>query len=301
MQIRNDYSEFSNWRRLRSIIQKGIDEKTEALHTNYRELEASYVEEKNRNQDLIDSMYYARLIQQALLPPNSRFKEVFPESFIIYEPKELIGGDFYWVYSDDEADYVAVGDCVGHGVPGAMLSVLNSSLLNDIVGQKGLRSPNEILAELDRTLVDLFSMNQSTSHVSDSVDIILCRYERSTQILEFSGAKRPLIVIRNQEVLKYNGDRFSVAGWQAEKHRDYHLQAIQLHHGDGIFLFSDGVTDQFGGPNGKKLNTNRWNQLLLTVSTLTGVRQEEILREAITRWMGNQEQVDDITVIGMSF
>lgn len=255
----------------------------------------------NKNKEIVDSIQYARLIHQAILPKQRHFDRAFKESFHIYQPKDIIGGDFYWVTNVDELSYVILGDCTGHGVPGALLSILGYSLLNYIVHGKNILSCKDIITELDQRVIDSFHMAQEERFNNDWIDISICCYNNKTNMLEFSGAMQSLYLIRNENLFEYKGNKFPVAGWQIESKRNFKSHFIDIYKNDTIYILSDGLSDQFGGPQNKKFNIRRLKELLLSVSKLSMDKQKEMILHIFNKWKGDQEQVDDISLIGIKF
>lgn len=255
----------------------------------------------NKNKEIVDSIQYARLIHQAILPKQRHFDRAFNNSFYIYQPKDIIGGDFYWVTKVDDLSYVVLGDCTGHGVPGALLSVLGHSLLNYIVHGKNILSCKEIITELDQRVIDSFHMAQEERFNNDWMDISICCYNNKTRILEFSGAMQSLYLIRENNLFEYEGNKFPVAGWQIETERNFISHQIKIQKNDTIYILSDGISDQFGGPKNKKFNRRRLKELLLTVSKINMEKQKEMILHVLNKWKGNEEQVDDISLIGIGF
>lgn len=270
------------------------------LKTN-EDLKRANIHLNSKNKEIVDSIQYARLIHQAILPKQRHFDRAFKESFYIYQPKDFIGGDFYWVTKVEELSYIILGDCTGHGVPGALLSVLGHSLLNYIVHGKNILSCKEIITELDQKVIDSFHMAQEERFNNDWMDISICCYNNKTNILEFSGAMQSLYLIRNENLFEYEGNKFPVAGWQIESERNFISHFINIQKNDIIYLLSDGLSDQFGGPQNKKFNRRRLKELLLSVSNLNMDKQKEMILHVFNKWKGNEEQVDDVCLIGIKF
>lgn len=246
---------------------------------------------------ITDSIHYSKLIQQALLP-NEKYKEFLPHSFVLFKPRDIISGDFYWFKKISDIIYLAVGDCTGHGIPGAMLSVLAISSLNEIVIDKN-DSPAKILDKLrDRIKNNLNQDKEQVSNNRDGLDIGIIKLDEN-QKLEYAGAFNPLFIIRKNELIQYYGDRQPIALYDLEESFTNH--EIDIHTDDQIYLFSDGYPDQFGGDKNKKLKYRLFKELLMEVSQLPINEQKNKLESFFVNWKGEQEQTDDVTIVGIKF
>lgn len=249
------------------------------------------VEEKNR--EILDSITYAKRIQSAILPPDRVVKEYLEDSFILYKPKDIVAGDFYWLEALDGKILFAAADCTGHGVPGAMVSVVCNNGLNRSVREHGLTDPGEILNRTREIVKEEF--DKSDDNVKDGMDIALCCLEGNT--LKYAGANNPLWIIRNGELLEIKADKLPVSTYVfVEK---YTTHTIELQPGDTIYLFSDGYADQFGGERGKKMKARAFKEKLLSIQGLSMSDQRRTIDEAFEAWRGDLEQVDDVCVIGV--
>ncbi len=249
------------------------------------------VEEKNR--EILDSINYAKRIQAAILPPDKLVKEYLQNSFIIYKPKDIVAGDFYWMEHKDDKIIFAAADCTGHGVPGAMVSVICNNGLNRAVREHGLTDPGKILDKAREIVVEEFA--KSEDDVNDGMDIAICSLYKNT--LEFAGANNPLWIVRNQEIIEYKGDKQPIGKF--DNPIPYATHKIELQKGDTIYIFSDGYTDQFGGDKGKKFKAANFKELLLSVQKEDMQTQKEIIDKAFAEWKGNLEQIDDVCIIGV--
>lgn len=274
---------------INDLLKSNEDLKQANLHLN------------NKNKEIVDSIQYARLIHQAILPKQRHFDRAFNSSFFIYQPKDIIGGDFYWVTKVEDLSFVVLGDCTGHGVPGALLSVLGHSLLNYIILGKNILSCKDIITELDQRVIDSFHMSHEERFNNDWIDISICCFNNKTGILEFSGAMQSIYLVRNGNLFEFEGNKFPVAGWQIEKERNFTSHQIELQKNDIIYLLSDGFSDQFGGPLNKKFNRRRLKQMLLSVAKHPMELQKEMIIHVFNKWKGNEEQVDDVSLIGIKF
>jgi serine phosphatase RsbU (regulator of sigma subunit)/ligand-binding sensor domain-containing protein len=260
------------------------------------EIQKELVEEKNK--DITDSINYASRIQQAILPIMDEIKKVLPESFVFYRPRDIVSGDFYWFVKKGKDVYIAAADCTGHGVPGAFMSMIGHTLLNEILNQKNITSTGEILTELHKQI--RISLKQDLQESRDGMDIALCKLNIETYKLEYSGAMRPLYVISDGELKEVKADKFPIGGFQEEEEvRVFNTNEIQLKKGDLFYVFSDGYADQFGGPEGKKFMVKRLKELLIKISPYDMDYQYNEVVNNFLEWLGTGEQIDDILVIGV--
>lgn len=253
---------------------------------------------ENRLAEMAQSMRYAGRLQQAILPNEVLFQEAFNDAFVMYQPKDLVSGDFYWIYTFQNQLYIAVGDCTGHGVPGALINIAGNSILRQIIKQDGISNPAEIMIHLDAELSNLFNENLTEGTTPDGMDIVLCKFDYETMIGEFCGAGRPLIQIRQGALIEFRKGKSSI-GYDPLHKKHFESIHFDIEKGDLFYLFSDGYTDQFGGDNIKKFNRKRFRQLLLSVSEMKMTRQKEELELTFSNWRGDQEQIDDVTLMGI--
>ncbi len=254
------------------------------------------VEEKNK--EITDSINYAKKIQKVILPSDERWRAVFPESFVVYKPKDIVAGDFYWLEEDETHIYAAAADCTGHGVPGAMMSVLCSTALTRVVLEEKIKEPAEILNRTREIIIH--KLKQHEDEIKDGMDICLVRINkvfRKNEIV-FAGANRPLFVAeKNKGLSVYKGDKQPVGLYYALS--DFTQQTIQLNENSIMYLFTDGYADQFGGEKNKKLGSKELTQTLGRVFELTLSEQKESLTKTFLQWKQNNEQTDDVTLIGL--
>lgn len=246
--------------------------------------------------EISDSIHYARRIQDALMPEAEQLVQLFPESFILFEPKDIVSGDFFWFHEDENSVLIAVVDCTGHGVPGAMMSVVVLKLLHEAVNEKNLVHPNEILHYLDAGIHSAFKGNNSLK-MKDGMDLALCRIEKSTKKLEFAGVYNPLYIVNEHGLRELKPDKKPIGSFLEGFH--YNNQQLELCKGDMIYLFSDGYADQFGGPRGKKFKYASFREILLSIALQKPSVQKELLLKSHLEWKGDLEQVDDICVLGI--
>lgn len=259
------------------------------------ELQKSIIEEKNKS--ITDSIRYAKNIQEAILPDVDVLNSAFKEYFIFYKPKDIVSGDFYWVASKKDKVYFAAADCTGHGVPGAFMSMIGNTLLNDIVNEKQVSLPSEILFNLREGVIRSLKQKGTEGETKDGMDIALCCLHKDRK-LEFSGANNPCWVIRHGEYMELKGDKQPI-GIYAGDARSYHTHSVQLEPDDLVYVFTDGFADQFGGEKGKKFKYKKLKELLLANFHLPLVKQQELLLATYESWRGSLEQVDDILIMGI--
>ena len=252
-----------------------------------------------KNKSITDSINYAKRIQTAMLPPQRLFKSIFTSSFVLYMPKDIVSGDFYWINKLNNKIFFAAVDCTGHGVPGAFMSIIGFELFRKITNIEGLSRPSDILNRLNEDFHVIFK-DVDNVVLRDGMDVAFCSIDKNDMILEFSGAFNPLYLIRDNKITEIKGDRFAIGLDETNfKEQTFKNHLIPIQKGDIIYIFSDGFADQFGGPDGKKYKYRRFRHLLLTLHQLPMEKQHEILENNVMEWRGEQEQVDDILVIGI--
>lgn len=251
------------------------------------------VEEKNR--EVTDSITYAKRIQDTILPQTSNINDLFSECFVLYNPRDIVSGDFYWVERQDDWIVFAAADCTGHGVPGAMVSIMCSNLLRKAIVEEKIDDPAKALDLVSDLLLE--RMNVNNEKVDDGMDISLCYWNPKTNQLKFAGAHNPLYLIRNQELLITKGDKQPIGYF--EDRVPFTCHELEVKEGDQIILFSDGLKDQFGGPKNKKYSTKRFKNILTENASLPLEVQEENLQISFQNWKGNEEQVDDVCVFSV--
>jgi serine phosphatase RsbU (regulator of sigma subunit) len=262
-------------------------------------LERQNAEITLQKKSITDSIDYAKKIQDSILPPASQITKVLPNSFILYEPKDVVSGDFYWLDSRDGYSIFAAVDCTGHGVPGALMSVVGFNLLNQAVNEMGLTKPSDIIHHLDYGVNKLLRQSDGGNTVKDGMDLALCSYDPRTKKLQYAGVFNPAYIISKGEFIQLKPDKFPIGINTDGVTDEYTNHECQLYPGDMIYLFSDGYADQFGGPVGKKYKYTRFRDLLLKINKLSCEEQKQMLRKEFMNWKGGLEQVDDILVIGM--
>jgi len=292
------------------ILEEKVEERTAEVVKQSKEIE-------RKNKDIIDSITYAKRIQDAILPSSEMFTKQLSQTFVLFQPKDIVSGDFYWLANKDNKSLFAAVDCTGHGVPGAFMSIVGYNLLDKIVGEYGTTEPDQILNELNKGVANTLRQEVASDAIKDGMDISLCSFDKETNILEYAGAYNPLYIISKNKLEVINGetiepnmvadnglmlyeikaDRFPI-GYYSEGTNSFSKHSFQLNKGDVIYLFSDGFADQFGGEKGKKFRYKQLKELLLSINHLTMEEQKIKLQEVFNNWIGEFEQVDDVIVIG---
>lgn len=253
---------------------------------------------EKKNQEMVDSINYASTIQTAILPSEEQWHKLLPDSFVLYRPKDIVSGDFYWLANRGDDVYFAVVDCTGHGVPGALMSMVGYNGLNQAVNEHGLAEPSEILNYLSQSVNESLRKAEHDDYVRDGMDVALCRLNRKTMTLQFAGAFNPLFIVRNGKELLTKGDRIAIGSMDPDK-RSFETHEEVLHPGDCVYIYSDGYADQFGGLHGKKMKTTVMRQKIVALTTLSMSEQKNGLETFLEQWQGTHDQVDDICVIGV--
>jgi len=266
-----------------------------------REVEKQRRELAIKNKNITSSIQYAKKIQEALLPSDLMFKKFLPDSFILFKPKDIVSGDFYWITERNNKIFVSAVDCTGHGVPGAFMSLIGFKILENIIIVQSIEKPSEILNILSMGIENTFHRDEEDSLLKDGMDLAFCAFDRNKKQLEYAGAFNPLYLIRDNKLIETRADRFSVGlRHELNKQNKYTNHSVSIKKGDMIYLFSDGYPDQFGGPNGKKFMYRRFRHMLLTIHKLPLQEQKDFLEKNIETWKGDKyDQVDDILVIGI--
>ena len=250
-----------------------------------------------RERNITDSLNYAQRIQEALLPSEDYFRKFFRESFIFYKPKDIVSGDFYWIGEKNERIFIAAADCTGHGVPGALISMIGIEIIEKTINDDNINIPSAILAVLNKGLEKTFSREKNIGTIiRDGMDVGICAIDVKRKKIEYAGAFLPLYLMRDDSLVEIKGDKLIIgmnpSGMTYENHE------IDLMEDDIIYLFSDGYVDQFGGSENKKFMYRRFKYLLTTIHHFPVNDQKSVLEESMRAWMGSTPQLDDIMVIG---
>ncbi len=279
-------------KKIQEYLEKELDARTKVVMEQKSVLEL-------QNLEITDSINYARRIQSSILPDVKRLKEHFSGAFIMLDPRDIVSGDFYWFEKLDDDRFILVcADSTGHGVPGAFMSMIGTTLLQDIVSRQRISKPSEILTLLDKEIFSTLNQNLELGVSNDGMDIVVCEFTLKNRHVRFASAMRPVLLVMGGEIYYIKGNRASVGGQSAlEKYFDD--QEYYLSEGDAIYLFSDGFPDQFGGPDGKKMKVARLKKFIGEIYSLPIDKQEEALVRFFKEWKGNYDQVDDVLFMGV--
>ncbi|MCW3105060.1 MAG: hypothetical protein JWO09_3500 [Bacteroidetes bacterium] len=252
-----------------------------------------------QKKEITDSINYAKRIQESILPPAEAWHRMLPDSFIFYRPKDIVSGDFYWIEQKGDVVCFAAVDCTGHGVPGALMSVVGFNLLTQAINEVNLLKPSDILRHLDAGVTKTLRQSEEGKGVKDGMDLSLCSLNKKTLELEYAGAFNSLYYVSNGILNEIKADKFPIGVNIGGKVDNYTNHTIQLKKGDCVYLYSDGYADQFGGPKGKKFKYNQLKELLVSISTLPVQEQRNVIETRFDQWKGDLEQVDDVVIIGL--
>jgi serine phosphatase RsbU (regulator of sigma subunit) len=226
--------------------------------------------------------------------------KVFSNSFIFYKPKAVVCGDFYWFGQNGDEAIIAALDCTGHGVPGALMTVIGNSLLNQIVNSTGITSPSNILTQLDKKLHETLKQHGNIV-TNDGMDAAVCRYKLSKNEITFAGAKRPLYLFKKGELIEIKGDKSPIGSFGHDLQKRFSEHKITVNKGDTLYMFSDGLQDQFGGQDGKKFMIKRFRDILMEIQNLSMAEQGQRIEKELLEWQSGYEQTDDMLLIGIRF
>lgn len=289
-----------------------LENQNVVLQTQQKELQERNTEIEKQRNDITASISYAKRIQTAILPEMNKVKQFLPSSFVLYKPRDIVSGDFYYFATLQEAEalhhdgtrqlsekiILAAVDCTGHGVPGAFMSMIGDAMLNQIVNIQRISSPDRILNELHKGI--RLMLKQQEGENRDGMDISICTIDLQSKVMEFAGARNAMYLIQNQELKEIKADRFSIGGYQQEKERIFNKSIIKLDVPTTFYLSTDGYKDQFGSEEGKKFSARRFKELLLQIHHLDSQEQHRILESTFEEWKGRELQIDDVLVIGVS-
>ena len=280
-------------KQIQEYLEERLDERTREVVEQKEEIEI-------KNRDITDSINYAQRIQTSILPPIKRLQQHFSGSFIFYQPRDIVSGDFYWFDKIKENKFIIVcADSTGHGVPGAFMSMIGTTLIKDVCMRSDVNTPSEILVNLDRELRNTLNQNIEAEQSNDGMDIIVCEIDTRTHYMRYASAMRPMIVYRAGDQLYIKGSRNSVGGQYDKEDKTFKDEGIQLDKGDLIYMFSDGYPDQFGGSVGKKFKMIRLQNLLRDIHQKPMEEQYEYVKSTFNLWKEDFEQVDDVLLMGV--
>lgn len=284
---------------------KKLWDQSMAIHKEKERINELKVVIEKKHTEIIDSVNYAKRIQEAILPNVREITSHIPQSFIYFKPRDIVSGDFYWFSRKDDKSVIAAIDCTGHGVPGAFMSMIGNTLLNEIVNERGVTDPALILNNLNFEVNRSLKQTQQDSESRDGMDGAICCLELPSPNgegqgvrLQYAGANRPLYLIRNGVLEETKANKFSIGGLEYDASKSYTTHSFNLQKNDTVYIFTDGFPDQFG-TNGKKLMTKKFKEILLSIQDKTMQEQKEFLTDHIEKWKGDTEQTDDLLVIGI--
>lgn len=253
---------------------------------------------QEQNHQLLSSIRYAQRIQRAVLPEADQLQALFPESFILYRPRDIVSGDLYWFAEQEGKAIVVAADCTGHGVPGALLSLISASLFEEMVKEKACTDPGAILDGAREGMINALNKQDNEQIQRDGMNAAVLSYDRVAQKLAYAGGFSPLYLVRAGELIEYKGDRMAIGPYEG-KAAPFATTHIDVHPGDRLFIFSDGFQDQFGGAEGKKIMSSRMRKWIQETSRLAMDDQYQLLSDRFRLWKGTHEQVDDVLLIGL--
>jgi serine phosphatase RsbU (regulator of sigma subunit) len=293
-----------------TILEGKVKERTTELHEANEELKQT-VEELNstlelakhqkieietQNKNITASINYAKRIQDAILPLQEQVFQALPNSFIFYKPKDIVSGDFYWFAQRNQKQILVVADCTGHGIPGAFMSLLGTSIIHQLVYLQGIISPDMLLYELNNSIRKILKQDVN-SKMQEGMDIAICTIDQHNKKIEYAGAHRPLYYIQNRQVFEIKGDRLYVGGGNKEKIFTKHT--VDVSQPTALYLFSDGYQDQYGEESKKKLGAKFFKEMLFEIHQQPADLQGRILKERLAWWQGNEKPIDDVLVVGV--
>lgn len=254
---------------------------------------------ESQNKEITSSIQYASRIQNALMPPEDELRSVFQSYFVLSKPKDIVSGDYYWLAKKDDKILIAVADCTGHGVPGAFMSLLGVSFMNEIINKTVILRANEILNQLRGQVIKSLRQTGKPEETRDGMEIALCIIDFRKKKLQFSGAFRPLFLLRKGEIIELNGDNMPIGLYEEEEENSFTNKEIGFDNNDTIYMFTDGFADQMGGDNRKTFRSQNFKNLILEIQEYPLIEQKELLNTRLMEWQGDYEQIDDILVAGI--
>ncbi len=270
------------------------------ISTLTKNLEAQNKILETINQEITDSIMYASRIQKALMPNHDVLQSYFPQSFVFFQPRNIVSGDFYQVFEKRNKVFVLVADCTGHGVPGAFMSLLGMNLISQIIEERNITETSAILEELDANIQKLVNQPLENGEIpQDGMDIAIIALDKQKNQIQYASTGRPIYLVRNALLTDLRGDKYAIGGEKIDKKFFTHYTINDIQPKDRLYLFSDGITDQFGGEENKKITSKRFQQWLTHTHTLPMLAQKEAIITLFNEWKGENEQTDDVIVIGI--
>ena len=280
-------------RKEKKVLEEKVAERTAEVVSKNDEL-------ASKNKDITDSIRYAKRIQSAILPPDEMISQTLKNAFIMFRPKDIVSGDFYWVAKKDNKTLFAAVDCTGHGVPGAFMSIIGHNSLDKIINETDITRPSEILDELNRSVSNTLRQKGEDSSIRDGMDISLISLDMENMELEYAAAHNSLYLVRDNEIIETKADKFAIGSFIKQEKRNFQNHVIKIQKGDVIYAFSDGYADQFGGEAGKKFKYRPFKELLLSVHKKPAQQQKDEIETVFVDWLGGvHEQIDDVLIIGV--
>jgi serine phosphatase RsbU (regulator of sigma subunit)/HAMP domain-containing protein len=281
------------------VLEEKVLERTEQVVRQKEEIEIKNSELEVLFKHVTDSIKYAKRIQDAILPPESLIKRVLPNSFVLFRPKDIVSGDFYWIDQRANKTMFAAIDCTGHGVPGAFMSIVGYNILKQVIDSNKNTSPSFILDRLNEGVSETLHHGHDVAQAKDGMDVAFCTIDFSTLELQYAGAFNPLYIVRDGQLMEIKADKFPIGLFLGEEKKKFTNHTVQLRKGDAVYIFSDGYADQFGGPKGKKFMISHFRNLLIQLAVQPIEQQKQIISKTLSDWCGKLDQVDDILVIGL--
>lgn len=279
-------------------LERLVSERTAEIADKNKTLEKQKDEILHQKTEIEDSINYAKRIQEAILPLNEEIQTNLPDSFILFKPKDIVSGDFYWYALVGNIHVIVCADCTGHGVPGAFMSMIGTDKLNQVVKERKITNPAIILSEINKGIKKALKQDEESDSTRDGMDVAICSWDPDAGLLQYAGAHRPLWMVRDGVLTETKATKVAVGGFTSDD-QEYELHEIQPQKGDQFYMHSDGYADQFGGPKGKKLKVKSFKKLILEVEQKPMMEQMVVLNSSIEEWMANYEQIDDVCVIGV--
>ncbi|MBY0427128.1 MAG: SpoIIE family protein phosphatase, partial [Cytophagales bacterium] len=278
LRMRNDLAENER------ILEQKVIERTEEVVRQKEQIAHLY-------EAVTDSIKYAKRIQNSILPPDHLVKKHLPESFILYKPKDIVSGDFYWMEHHKGKTFIAAVDCTGHGVPGALMSIVGFNIIAQSVNEHSVGNASEIIDELNMNVSKMLRQGDEGKNSKDGMDVALCIIDHNAKKLQYAGAYNPLYILRGEEIIEIKADKFPIGYYIEDPTRKYTNHVIDIESGDIFYIFSDGYCDQFGGPNGKKFMYKQFRELLMSLKSTPMEDQRIVLDNTIEKWRSDIEQL----------